>query len=71
MYKILSIKFPLILFLVLYSGSSITHENINHNIDASSDKQIDRRFTLLVWQSLPKRAVPDRRDQVARSRANG
>ena len=31
MYKILSIKFPLILFLVLYSGSSITHENINHN----------------------------------------
>ena len=32
MYKILSIKIPLILFLALYSGSSITHENINHNI---------------------------------------
>ena len=42
MYKILSIKIPLILFLVLYSGSSITHENINHNIDASSgDKCVE------------------------------
>ena len=42
MYKILSIKIPLILFLALYSGSSITHENINHNIDASSgDKCVE------------------------------
>jgi len=32
MYKILSIKISLALFLVLFSGSSITHENIKHNI---------------------------------------
>merc|ERR1712078_435271 len=42
MYKILSIKISLALFLVLFSGSSITHENIKHNIDASSgDKCVE------------------------------
>ena len=42
MYKILSIKISLALFLVLFSGSSITHENINHNIDISSgDKCVE------------------------------
>lgn len=42
MYKILSIKISLALFLVLFSGSSITHENIKHNIDSSSgDKCVE------------------------------
>ena len=48
MYKILSIKISLILFLALYSGSSITHENINHNIDASSgDKCVEPTDVML------------------------
>jgi len=42
MYKIFSIKILLTLVLVLFSDSSITHENINHNIDASSgDKCVE------------------------------
>ena len=42
MYKKLSLKILLTLFLVLFSGSSITHENIKHNIDKSeSDKCVE------------------------------
>ena len=39
MYKKPSLKILLTFFLVFFSGSSITHENINHNIDKSSSEK--------------------------------
>ena len=42
MYKKLSLKILLTFFLILFSGASITHENIPHNIDRSvADKCVE------------------------------
>lgn len=42
MYKKLSLKILLTFFLILFSGASITHENIPHNIDKSvADKCVE------------------------------
>ena len=42
MYKKLYIKILLTFLLVFFSGTSITHENISHNIDiASGDKCVE------------------------------
>ena len=42
MYKKLSLKILLTFFLIFFSGASITHENIPHNIDKSvADKCVE------------------------------
>mgnify|MGYP003322257399 CR=1 FL=1 len=42
MYKRLSLKILLLLSLILFSGNSITHENIPHNIDRTvADKCVE------------------------------
>ena len=46
MYKKLSLKILLTFFLILFSGASITHENIPHNIDKSvADKCVCLLYT--------------------------